>query len=143
VNGRPAVILLDRIGELASLYPLSSAAFVGRSLVAAGGGGQSPLEAARAAVPIAVGPNMANFQLVADVFDRADAWQRVQDADGLARAWGTWLAQPELARQVGQRAAKLVESHRGLAIAGTVDCLVSLRPRVSSHVPGIKGGAIC
>jgi 3-deoxy-D-manno-octulosonic-acid transferase len=118
---RPAVIFLDRIGELASLYQLATAAFVGGSLVP-NGGGQSPLEAANCAVPVAVGPNMNNFRLVAEIFDQANAWRRITSSDELADAWSSWLDNPQLAHDLGQRAAKLIESHRG-ALARTLEVL--------------------
>jgi 3-deoxy-D-manno-octulosonic-acid transferase len=110
--GRPAGLFLDRLGELAALYPLAAAAFVGGSLVA-NGGGQSPLEAARAEVPVAAGPAMKNFRAVAELFDRAEAWRRVADAGELAGAWRAWLDDAGLARSLGARAAALVESGRG------------------------------
>lgn len=122
VSGRPDVLLLDRIGELASLYRLAAAAFVGESLLP-GGGGKNPIEPARFAVPIAIGPHMANLRVYADLFDRAGAWQRVANADELARTWAAWLDDPELARQMGRRAADLVESQRGLAMARTLEML--------------------
>lgn len=122
VSLRPAVVLLDSIGELASLYRIAAAAFIGNSLTPEGSG-HNPIEPACFAVPVAVGPHMSNFQSYADLFDRAGAWQRVADAEELARAWTTWLDNPELARQTGRRAAKLVESQRGLAMARTLELL--------------------
>ncbi|HTG33000.1 MAG TPA: glycosyltransferase N-terminal domain-containing protein [Thermoanaerobaculia bacterium] len=121
--GRPAVVFLDQLGELAALYRLAAAVFVGGSLVP-DGGGQSPLEAARAGMPIAVGPAMKNFSSVAEVFDRAEAWQRVADSEGLARAWTSWLEQPALARALGERAAKLIDSQQG-ALDRTLELLAS------------------
>lgn len=122
VSGRPAVVLLDQMGELASLYRLAAAAFVGNSL-SPHGRGHNPIEPASFAVPIAVGPNMEHFQLHADLFDRAGAWQRVADAGELARTWRAWLDSPELAREVGKRAADLIESQRGRAIVKTLELL--------------------
>ena len=53
-DGRPPdVVLLDSLGELASLYRPATAAFIGGTLVPTGG--HNPLEAARFGVPIAVG----------------------------------------------------------------------------------------
>ena len=49
------IVLLDTIGELASVYSLASVAFVGGSLVPAGG--HNPLEPAQFAVPIVMGPH--------------------------------------------------------------------------------------
>jgi 3-deoxy-D-manno-octulosonic-acid transferase len=121
VSGRPAVVLLDTIGELAALYHLAAAAFVGSSLLP--GGGHNPIEPARFAVPIAAGPHMANFRSLAELFDRTGAWQRVADAEELARTWAAWLDDPEPARQMGRRAADIVEAQRGLAMARTLELL--------------------
>jgi 3-deoxy-D-manno-octulosonic-acid transferase len=119
---RPAVLLLDSLGELAGLYSQAAVAFVGGTLVPTGG--HNPLEPARFGVPTAVGPAMDNFRDMAERFDEAGAWRRVADAAGLADAWSGWLADPAAARAVGERARKLVEDNRG-ALAAT---LALLRP---------------
>jgi 3-deoxy-D-manno-octulosonic-acid transferase len=118
--GEPAVVLLDSLGELAGLYRLAAAAFIGGTLAPTGG--HNPLEAARFGVPLAVGPSMHNFREMADVFDRAGAWRRVADAAGLGAAWRGWLDRPETGREVGQRALRLVEENRG-ALARTMEML--------------------
>jgi 3-deoxy-D-manno-octulosonic-acid transferase len=105
------VVLLDSLGELAGLYALASAAFVGGTLVPKGG--HNPLEPARFGVPLAVGPSMENFRDMAEQFDRAGAWQRVAGAEELAAAWGRWLDDPEAARAQGERAVELIERNRG------------------------------
>jgi 3-deoxy-D-manno-octulosonic-acid transferase len=120
--GRPAVLLLDSLGELAGLYSQAAAAFVGGTLVPTGG--HNPLEPARFGVPTAVGPAMDNFRDMAERFDEAGAWRRVADAAGLAEIWSTWLGDPAAASDVGERARKLVEDNRG-ALAAT---LALLRP---------------
>jgi 3-deoxy-D-manno-octulosonic-acid transferase len=58
------IVLLDTIGELASVYSLATVAFVGGSLIPAGG--HNPLEPAQFAVPIVMGPHYANFRAIAD-----------------------------------------------------------------------------
>lgn len=55
-----AVLLLDTIGDLAAMYGIASAAFVGGSLVPKGG--QNPLEAVRFGVPVVMGPSYENFR---------------------------------------------------------------------------------
>lgn len=124
VSGRPSVVLLDTVGELASLYRLASAVFIGWSLTHRGGG-KNPIEPARFSIPIAVGPNMAHFPFQSELFDRAGAWRRVADGDGLAQAWADWLDHPKLAQEVGQRAAQVVESQQGLATSKTLKALRS------------------
>jgi 3-deoxy-D-manno-octulosonic-acid transferase len=107
----PAVLLLDSMGELASLYRVATAVFIGGTLVPSGG--HNPLEAARFAVPIAVGPSMRNFAEMAALYDARSAWRRVADADQLASAWTEWLDRPERGRALGERAAGILAENRG------------------------------
>jgi 3-deoxy-D-manno-octulosonic-acid transferase len=108
---RPGLVLLDSLGELASLYRLAAGAFIGGTLVPKGG--HNPLEAARFGVPVAVGPSMENFRDMAEQLDRAGAWRRAADADALGAIWKSWLEDPAAARELGERAARLVEENRG------------------------------
>jgi 3-deoxy-D-manno-octulosonic-acid transferase len=126
----PAVILLDSLGELAGLYRLAAAAFIGGTLAPTGG--HNPLEAARFGVPIAVGPAMHNFREMAAAFDAAGAWRRVADAGELAAAWREWLADPAAARETGGRGLRLVEENRG-ALARTLEMLQPLVKKVQEH----------
>ncbi len=119
-SGRPEVVLLDSLGDLAGLYRLAAAAFIGGTLVPTGG--HNPLEAARFGVPVAVGPSMHNFREMAEAFDDASAWRRVAGVGELAAAWREWLDDPEAARAVGGRALRLVEENRG-ALARTLEML--------------------
>jgi 3-deoxy-D-manno-octulosonic-acid transferase len=126
-SGSPAVLLLDSLGELAGLYRLAAAAFIGGTLAPTGG--HNPLEAARFGVPLAVGPSMHNFREMAEAFDRAGAWRRVADAGELGAAWREWLESPDAAREVGGRALRLVEENRG-ALARTLEMLEEVIPAV-------------
>ncbi len=126
-SGSPAVVLLDSLGELAGLYRLAAAAFIGGTLVPTGG--HNPLEAARFGVPLAVGPAMHNFREMAEAFDTAGAWRRVEDARELGAAWREWLENPDAARETGERALRLVEENRG-AVGRTVAMLAAVIPEV-------------
>jgi 3-deoxy-D-manno-octulosonic-acid transferase len=130
--GPPAAVLLDSLGELAGLYRLADAAFLGGTLVPTGG--HNPLEAARFGVPLAVGPAMHNFREMAAAFDRAGAWRRVADARELAVAWREWLDDPAAARVTGERARRLVEENRG-AVARTVEMLAAVVPLTGASRP--------
>ncbi len=127
-----AVVLLDSLGELAGLYRLAAACFVGGTLVPLGG--HNPLEPARFGRAIAVGASMENFRDMAAQFDAARAWRRVTDARGLAAAWSEWLAVPGAAEEVGGRARQLVTDNRG-ALARTLAVLAPLLERVQAEVP--------
>jgi 3-deoxy-D-manno-octulosonic-acid transferase len=117
---RPHVVLLDSLGELAALYRIAFAAFIGGTLVPTGG--HNPLESARFGVPTVVGPSMQNFREIAEIFNRAAAWERVADSEQLAGVWEGWLADPESARQLGRRGADVVSENRG-ALQNTMDFL--------------------
>jgi 3-deoxy-D-manno-octulosonic-acid transferase len=105
------VLLLDSLGELASLYRQATAVFIGGSLVPTGG--HNPLEAARFGAPIAIGPSTENFREIAQAFDLASAWSRVEDSRALSETWSHWLAHPDQATEVGRRGAELVAIHSG------------------------------
>ncbi len=122
-SGRVDVVLLDSVGELAGVYRIASAAFVGGTLSPTGG--HNPLEPARFAVPIAVGPSMHNFRQIAEEFDRAQAWARVADASELAATWSAWLDHPRSAAALAARARDLLEANRG-ARSRTLDHLAPI-----------------
>jgi 3-deoxy-D-manno-octulosonic-acid transferase len=122
--GKPDVVLLDSLGELASLYRPAAAAFIGGTLVPTGG--HNPLEAARFGVPVAVGPSMHNFREMAEQFDRASAWRRAADARALGEIWKGWLDDPASAREQGERAIRLVEENRG-SLQRTLEMLAGVQ----------------
>jgi 3-deoxy-D-manno-octulosonic-acid transferase len=130
----PPLAVLDTLGELAALYALARGAFVGGTLVPRGG--HNPLEPARFGVPVAVGPSMENFREIAEAFDAEHAWERVADAAGLGAAWRRWLAEPERAREAGERGRALVERHRG-ALDRT---LALLAPLLAPLAPESRAG---
>ena len=116
----PAVVLLDTMGELASLYRLAAGVFIGGTLVPTGG--HNPLESARFSAPVAAGPSMENFAEIAALLDAREAWRRVRDADELAAVWTAWLDDPASARAMGERAAGLLAENRG-ALGRTLELL--------------------
>lgn len=123
--GRPDIILLDSLGELAGLYRIAAGAFIGGTLVPKGG--HNPLEPARFGVPVAVGPSMHNFRDMAERFDKAQAWRRVRDAGELAAVWKEWLTDFAAAREQGERALRLLEENRG-ALGRTLEMLGPILP---------------
>ncbi len=123
---RVDLVLLDSLGELASIYRVAAAAFIGGTLVPTGG--HNPLEPAVFGTPTVVGPSMFNFQEMADSFDQFNAWGRAADSDELGRIWDSWLEQPELGQAVGGRALELLEANRG-ALDRTLELLQPLLDR--------------
>jgi 3-deoxy-D-manno-octulosonic-acid transferase len=105
------VFLLDSLGELAGLYRIANAVFVGGSLVP--GGGHNILEpAALNKVPI-YGPSMENFREMSEQFLAAGAAIQVKNPDELGIAWRLLVREPERAAQLGARARELVDRNRG------------------------------
>jgi 3-deoxy-D-manno-octulosonic-acid transferase len=133
---QPSVVLLDSLGELAGLYRLAAAAFIGGTLVPTGG--HNPLEAARFGVPLAAGPSMDNFRDMAEAFDRTGAWRRVRDAGELAAVWRQWLDDPAAARETGERALRLVAENRG-ALERTMEMLARVLGTVFPPLLGLHG----
>jgi len=88
------VLLVDSIGELASLYRVADGVFVGGSLV--GKGGHNPFEAARLDCAVLHGPDMTNCAAMADALAAADASETVLDAESLGRAAAELLADSRL-----------------------------------------------
>ena len=78
-----AIHLADTTGELAHLSQAADLAFIGKSL-APNAGGQTPIEAAGAGVPILMGSNMNNFKDVAKSLIRAGAALTVEHAEELS-----------------------------------------------------------
>ena len=104
------IILLDTIGELASVYSLAAVAFVGGSVTEAGG--HNPLEPAQFGVPIVMGPHYANFRAITDDLRANDA-VRIAGREELAGALSELLNDPVEARAMGERARRVFEEQAG------------------------------
>lgn len=105
------VLLLDSIGELASLYRLADGVFVGGSLVPSGG--HNILEpAAFGKVPV-FGESMENFAEMSRAFLDANAAVQVSSPEDAGVAWIELLRNPEKIREMGEAARQLVEANRG------------------------------
>lgn len=105
------VLLLDSIGELASLYGVADGAFVGGSLVTSGG--HNILEpAAFGKIPV-FGPSMENFSEMATRFIEAGAAIQVPSPEDVGVAWIELLREPERMKRMGETARRLVDESRG------------------------------
>jgi 3-deoxy-D-manno-octulosonic-acid transferase len=115
-----SIVLLDTIGELASVYSVASVAFVGGSLVAAGG--HNPLEPAQFGIPIVMGPHYANFSAITGDLRAHDAL-RIAAKDGLAAALIELLRDRPAAEAMGARAREVFERQAG----ATERCVAAIR----------------
>jgi 3-deoxy-D-manno-octulosonic-acid transferase len=105
------VLLLDSIGELASLYGLADGAFVGGSLVSSGG--HNILEpAAFGKIPV-FGASMENFAEIAARFVAAGAAIQVESPEDVGVAWIELFGDPERMQKMSERARHLVADSRG------------------------------
>jgi 3-deoxy-D-manno-octulosonic-acid transferase len=105
------VLLLDSIGELAGLYSLADATFVGGSLTPAGG--HNILEPAWFARPPVFGPSMENFREMADQFLDAHAGVQVTSGQGLGKVWIQLIQDDKTRERMGKSARAISECNRG------------------------------
>ncbi len=117
-----AVLLLDSIGELASIYALGDVAFVGGSLVARGG--HNILEPAHYGVPILIGPNTENFRDIVGLFAQANA-RIVVLPETLGEIMLALLAREDERKALGERGRQVLVTQRG-ATARTIESLQGL-----------------
>jgi 3-deoxy-D-manno-octulosonic-acid transferase len=128
------ILLLDTIGELASVYSLAAVAFVGGSVVEAGG--HNPLEPAQFGVPIVMGPHHANFRTITDDLLAHQAI-RIAPKEELAQALIELLRDPSQAGAMGARARQVFEQQAG----ATARCVVAIREILDRVARGRSGGS--
>ena len=105
------VLLLDSIGELASLYRLADGVFVGGSLVQSGG--HNILEpAAFGKVPV-FGESMENFAEIAHRFVAAEAAIQVASPEDAGVSWIELLRDPARDKRMGETGRRLMDESRG------------------------------
>ncbi|MBV9146777.1 MAG: 3-deoxy-D-manno-octulosonic acid transferase [Acidobacteria bacterium] len=104
------VMLLDSIGELASVYSLAEVAFVGGSLVPRGG--HNILEPAQFAKPIIIGPHYENFREIVRDFVSANA-VCIAAAEVFTDTLLQLLRSPAAREALGTRAAAVVARGQG------------------------------
>lgn len=105
------VFILDTLGDLPACYRLSDIAFIGGSLVPAGG--HNPLEPAARSVPVLFGPHTYNFSDVCRNLLASGAALAVNDAADLAESVLAFLSDSDKRRVAGESARKFIESNRG------------------------------
>ncbi len=131
-----SVFLLDSVGELAAMYRLADAAFVGGSLVPAGG--HNILEPAAFGRPPLFGPSMENFRDMAAMFLQARAAIQVHSPEDLGVAW-IELVQDEARREkMGRAARELVEQNRG-ATERSLEAISTILSEPHARVAGTAG----
>ena len=105
------VLVLDSIGELAAIYSLADAAFVGGSLVSSGG--HNILEPAWFGKPPVFGRSMENFSEMAEQFLAANAGVQVSNGPQLGKVWVQLIENDMLRERMGQSARELSSRNAG------------------------------
>jgi 3-deoxy-D-manno-octulosonic-acid transferase len=129
---RVDIVILDSIGELATIYQIATIVFVGGSLVATGG--HNVLEPAVFGKPIVFGPHMQNFFEIADAFVSNGAGVQLSGDDELENAVLQLMGDPVRRARLGAAARALVEANRG-ANEKSVTVLTTLLPQQPRAYP--------
>jgi 3-deoxy-D-manno-octulosonic-acid transferase len=120
------VLVLDSIGELASLYELADLVFIGGSLVPMGG--QNIIEAAACGRAILFGPHMDNFRQVASTFVAAGAAIQIPSSTELETQLRALIKDPERRSRLGRKALEVIRLNQG-AVVQTVETIVRYLPQ--------------
>ena len=105
------VILLDTVGELAALYGLGTAIFVGGSFCQVGG--HNIMEVLAHGKGVVFGPHMENFSEIAQLVVERGAGIQVKTPDELREALGRLIADPSLNKKMGENGLALLQEHQG------------------------------
>ncbi|WP_446741691.1 3-deoxy-D-manno-octulosonic acid transferase [Silvibacterium acidisoli] len=116
------VVLLDSIGELASVYALASVAIIGGGFLNAGG--HNPLEPAQFGVPVVMGPHYENFRAIVEKLRESDGVM-ISDAASLAATVRGLLSNPQEAANLGANALAVFKAEAG-ATARAVSALLEI-----------------
>jgi len=120
------ILVLDTVGDLASVYEIADVAFVGGSLVPRGG--HNPLEPAQFGVPVIMGPSFENFRDVVGRMRHLQGIFIVEDGLQGHELILDALARKERMREAGARGRRVFEEQQG-ATARTVEALLALVKR--------------
>jgi 3-deoxy-D-manno-octulosonic-acid transferase len=128
VRPESQVLLVDTVGELATLYASVDVAFVGGSLVPVGG--HNLLEPAALGVPVVTGPYQANTREIAQLLLREGGAIQVADAAELSAALKELLTDPAERQRVGSRGRHVVDVNRGslMRLLEVIEPLLATQP---------------
>ncbi len=123
VDSRARVLLVDRVGELGDWWGTASVAYVGGSMGSRQG--QNMIEPAAYGCAVSFGPKTRNFRDVVSALLDGHAAEVVHDGEELYAFVRRTLVEPAFARQLGQKAQRVVASQLG-ATRRTVDLLEAM-----------------
>ena len=114
-NSEPeSVILLDTVGELASLYSLAQVVFIGHSLIEPGGG-HSLIEPLSHGVAVLHGPHIENIDHVADEAHKQSVAFTVRNSEEIEEKVDVLLKQKDYRRRLASKAKSFINDQQGAA----------------------------
>ncbi len=119
------VLLVDSLGELATMYAAADIAFVGGSLVPIGG--HNLLEPAALGVPVLCGPYQANNKDIAAMLKACGAAAQVGDAEELGAALVRLCEDAVERKRMGEAGVQIVTANRGsvASLMGLIEPLLA------------------
>jgi len=105
-----ACYIADTTGELRDWTNLADAVIIGKSFLAKGG--QNPVEAIAARIPVITGPDMSNFEDLVKLLEQAGGISRCT-ADTLAATIASVLSDKEATRRRTEAAYAALHVHSG------------------------------
>ncbi|UCD12203.1 MAG: glycosyltransferase [Nitrospinaceae bacterium] len=131
------ILLLDRLGELASFYPRAQVAFVGGSFDP-GIGGHNILEPAAAGVPVVFGKQMHSFEEEARLLIASGGGIALEHPEDLHPTLRRLLADADERNRRGARARETVLQHRG-SVDRNVELIARFRLSPAAKImPGVR-----
>jgi len=125
-----AVIVLDTVGELTSLYSIATVVFLGGSLVPVGG--HNLLEPAVWGKPVVFGPHMQNFAEMASLFLLKTAARQVTSARDLEPVLSELFDDRSQRESLGLTARRLIAAERGATARSLAEIVAVLPPRTKT-----------
>jgi len=114
VTTKTDIYVVDSIGELKMFYAAADIAFVGGSMVAAGG--HNILEAAAVGVPVLFGAFMTNFQDIADGVLKQQAAIQCQTKEDVVQAVLSLYQQPIYRAELIANGKTFIRDNQGIVI---------------------------
>lgn len=110
--GGKDLLILDTLGELNTLYGMATVAYIGGSMVDAGG--HNPIEAASAGIPLLFGPHMKNYFDISGELMHSGGAIMVRDQRELLSNLEALLANPEWLQKKGAAAKSYTLNKQGV-----------------------------
>lgn len=119
----PEVLIVDSTGELRDWQALAEVVIIGKSFCSRGG--QNPVEAIAAGVPVLTGPYMENFAALMKLLKSADGIRQLPELDfpATAAALRELLENPAAAKAMAERGRGVLARHAG-ATRRTAEVLI-------------------